>query len=138
MKDMRKQQLEDKFFSSGHPSHCLIDHLALNTKEILEWVYKKDPEWIAQTYILVDEIDSMLSQDSIRILNSAPGASEAETTLYVIDALQFISKFKFVFGSCMNVDENALRIILDQNKLNAEAAGKLPNVFHLGLSLASI
>ena len=46
----------------------------------------------------------------------------------MIDALQFISKFKFVFGFCNNVDENALRIILDQNKLNA-ADGKLPKVF---------
>ena len=103
-----KQQLEDKYFSSAHPRNNLIDHLALNTKEFLTWVFGKD---VKDTYILVDEIDIMLSQDRIRIMNAAPGASDAETTLYVIDALQFISKFKFVFGFCMNVDESAVRII---------------------------
>ena len=72
---------------------------------------------------MVDEIDSLLSQDRIRIMNSAPNAPESETTLYVIDALQFISMFKFIFGFCKNVDENALRIIEDQNKLNAGETG---------------
>ena len=42
-----KQQLENKLFSTGHPAKPLIDHLAVNTKEFLEWVYKRDPAIIS-------------------------------------------------------------------------------------------
>ena len=49
-------------------------------------------------------MQGLLSQDRIRIMNAEGEEPESETTLYVIDALQFISKFKFVFGYCMCTD----------------------------------
>jgi hypothetical protein len=116
-----KGQLENKFFSKAHPAQGLIRHVAVQSSEFLQWVYKMNPVYIAKTYILVDEIDSLLSQESIRILNAPSDHPESETTLYVIDALQIIAKFNFVFGYCMVVDEASIRLVQEQNKRDAPA-----------------
>jgi hypothetical protein len=49
-------------------------------------------------------MQGLLIQDHIRIMNAEGEEPESETTLYVIDALQFISKFKLVLGYCMCTD----------------------------------